>query len=124
MNVDKNARLKSRTGAFALSAIRLVQNLPRDMVCSVLAKQFVRCATSVGANYRSSCRAKSTADFISKMKIVEEEADECDYWLALLVQAGYLSEEQAQPLMREANELVAIVVASIQTAQRNKAPAR
>ena len=124
MTIDKNAKLKARTGAFALASIRLVQGLPRDMICAVLAKQLVRCATSVGANYRSSCRAKSTADFISKMKIVEEEADECDYWLALLVQAGYLSEEQAQPLMREANELVAILVASIQTAQRNKVSAR
>jgi len=119
MNVDKNAKLKSRTGAFALSAIRLVQNLPRDMVCSVLAKQFVRCATSVGANYRASCRAKSTADFIAKMGIVEEEADECGYWLDLLVQAGYLAPETAAPLIQEADELVAIVVTSIRTARSN-----
>lgn len=117
--VDKNAALKRRTATFALNIIRLVQVLPRDMICAVLARQLVRCGTSVGANYRASCRAKSTADFISTMKIVEEEADECDYWLELLVQADYLAPEVAAPLQQEANELVAIVVASVQTAQRN-----
>ena len=117
--VDKNAKLKRRTAAFALDVIRLVQSLPRDMVCAVLAKQLVRCGTSVGANYRASCRAKSSADFIAKMKIVEEEADECDYWLDLLIQAGYVSPAVAAPLQQEANELVAIVVSSIQTVQRN-----
>lgn len=117
--VDKNAKLKWRTGEFALGIIGLVQNLPRDMVCAVLAKQLVRCATSVGANYRASCRAKSTADFIAKMGIVEEEADECGYWLDLLVQSGYLAPEVAVPLQQETDELVAIIVSSIQTAQRN-----
>ena len=122
--IDKNAKLKARTGAFALATIRLVQSLPRDVICAVLAKQLVRCATSVGANYRASCRAKSTADFIAKMGIVEEEADECGYWLDLLVQAGYLAPEVAAPLQQEADELVAITVSSIRTARQTSNTSR
>ncbi len=78
----------------------------------------MKSGTSVGANYRASCRARSTADFIAKMGIVEEEADECLYWLELLVAAGLVTLEEASPLMDEANQLLSIAVSSIKTARR------
>jgi len=80
----------------------------------------LRSATSVGANYRAACRAKSNADFISKMGTVEEEADECLYWMELLAEAKLVQPEKLQPLMAEADELVAITVSSINTAKARK----
>ena len=80
-----------------------------------MGRQLVRCATSVGANYRAACRAKSAADFIAKMKIVEEEADEAVYWLELLSESGFAPLEMIQPLLHEANEIVAMTVSSIKT---------
>jgi four helix bundle protein len=77
--------LKRRTRLFALDVIRLVELLPRSRTTEVLGKQLLRSGTSVGANYRAACRAKSSADFVSKMGIVEEEADEAIYWMELLV---------------------------------------
>lgn len=107
--------LKRRTKAFALSVIRLVSQLPRDYIVSALAKQLVRAATSVGANYRAACRAKSPADFIAKLKIVEEEADECLYWMELLEESQSVNAQILEPIKKEANEILAIVVASIKT---------
>ena len=75
----------------------------------------IRCATSVGANYRAACRAKSRADLIAKLSIVEEEADECLYWLELLVESGTIAEEKVKSLMAEINEILAMTVASIKT---------
>jgi len=86
----------------------------------VIGKQLLRSATSVGANYRAACRAKSNADFISKMGTVEEEADECLYWMELLAEAKLVQPEKLQPLMAEADELVAITVSSINTAKARK----
>jgi four helix bundle protein len=80
----------------------------------------LRSGTSVGANYRAACRAKSTADFISKMGTVEEEADESLYWMELLVEAGIVKAERLEPLMKERNEILAIAVASINTAKKHK----
>ena len=82
--------------------------------------QFLRCATSVGANYRSACRAKSVADFISKMGIVEEEVDESMYWMELLIGAKVVEATNTDSLMKEAKELLAITIASIKTARKNK----
>ena len=109
--------LKQRTKRFALDVIHFVEALPRNRTCDVLGRQLLRAGTSVGANYRAAKRAKSVADFISKMGTVEEEADECCYWLELLIEDGNVAPNSAQPLLDEANELLAITVASINTAR-------
>jgi four helix bundle protein len=107
--------MKQRTKAFALRIIKAVEALPRARTGEVLGKQLLRCGTSVGANYRAACRARSSADFIAKMGIVEEEADETIYWMELLVEAGFVKAAKLKLLMQEADELVAIAVASINT---------
>ena len=116
--------LKRRMRLFALQVIRLAGELPRNNVGDVLGRQLLKCGTSVGANYRSACRAKSQADFISKMGIVEEEADEAIYWLELLAEARMIQRQKTEPLIGEADEFVAIAVASIRTARRNQEKAR
>ncbi|MCK5326998.1 MAG: four helix bundle protein [Candidatus Latescibacteria bacterium] len=110
--------LKQRTRQFALRIIRLVESLPKERTAEVIARQLLRSGTSVGANYRAACRAKSTHDFISKMGIVEEEADETLYWMEVLSEADIVESEKLALLMKEADELLAIVVASIKTARR------
>jgi four helix bundle protein len=115
--MDKE-EMQQRTQQFALRVIRLVNSLPKAKTAQVIGHQLLRSATSVGANYRAACRAKSTADFISKMGTVEEEADESLYWMELLVEAGIVKQENLEPLMQEADELAAITVASIETAKR------
>ena len=112
--------MKMRTKQFALRVIRLVESLPNTLVANVLGKQLLRCGTSVGANYRSSCRAKSNADFISKLSIVEEEADESMFWMELLIEAKIIKENLLGNLMNEANQILSIVVASIKTAKVKK----
>jgi four helix bundle protein len=114
-----NENLKRRTKKFALDVIRLVESLPQRRTSNTLGNQLLRAGTSVGANYRAACRAKSPADFISKMGTVEEEADECGYWMELLVEAGILQQTVTAPLMQEAGELTAIAVASIRTARES-----
>lgn len=109
--------LKRRTKQFALRVIRLVESLPNNRTAEVIGRQLLRSGTSVGANYRAACRAKSKPDFISKMGTVEEEADESLYWMDLLIEAGLVKPELLEPLMKEADELVAITVASINTAR-------
>jgi four helix bundle protein len=104
-----------RTKLFALRNIRAVQALPRDGVGDVLGKQLLRSATSVGANYRAACRAKSGADFLNKLKIVEEECDESIYWRELLIESNSLPSARLEPLVREANEIPAMIVAAIKT---------
>ena len=116
---NKN-ELKQRTKSFALRIIGLVDGLPTGRAAEVIGRQLLRSGTSVGANYRAACRAKSVADFIAKMGIVEEEADECMYWMELLDEAKILPLTRLQPLMAEADELVAITVSSIRTAKENK----
>jgi four helix bundle protein len=110
--------LKLRTKKFALSVIDLVDPLPRGRTADILGRQLLRAATSVGANCRAACRAKSAADFISKMGTVEEEADECMYWIELLIARDVVGEDAAQPLLQEADELLAITVSSIVTARK------
>jgi len=116
------ADLKHRTMRFGLEMIRLAEALPKGRTEDVIGRQLVRSGTSVGANYRAACRAKSTADFISKMGTVEEETDESMYWMELLVEAGVVESEKVRPLLQEANELLAITVASIKTAKRQSNP--
>jgi four helix bundle protein len=115
----KESDLKQRTKRFALDVIALVEGLPKEETCRILGRQLLRAGTSVGANYRSANRAKSPADFVSKMGWVEEEADECGYWLELLVDAGKIHPQKAAPLLGESGELVAIAVSSINTARRS-----
>jgi four helix bundle protein len=110
--------LKERTKQFALEIIKLIETLPSGKTCDVVGRQLLRSATSVGANYRAACRAKSPADFIFKMGIVEEEADESNFWIELLVESGKLNGTKAAPLLKECNELVAITAASIRTAKK------
>jgi four helix bundle protein len=106
---------KLRTRKFALDIIRLVESLPRNRAADVIARQLLRSGTSVGSNYRAACRGRSTADVIAKLGIVEEEADESVYWMELLVDSGLIAQDQVQALNKEANELIAMTVASIKT---------
>ena len=112
--------LKERTKQFALKVIKVVEMLPRGRTADILGRQLVSAGTSVGANYRAACRAKSTADFISKMGIVEEEADETVYWMELLIESGLIRKDELIHLLGEADELLAITVSSIKTARESK----
>jgi four helix bundle protein len=114
-----SAELKDRTYKFAKDMVALVAGLPKDNISYRLEDQLLRCATSVAANYRSSCRARSTADFISKITIVEEEADESGFWLDLLFDAKKISKSAYEPLKKESVELTAIFTASGKTAKQN-----
>ena len=116
----KADQLRARTKAFALRVIRLTEDLPDTGVGRVIKGQLLRCGTSVGANYRSAKRAKSTADFISKMGTVEEEADESMYWMELSVESGLMTENLVSALYQEADEILAMVVASIRTAKGSR----
>jgi four helix bundle protein len=111
---------RQRTKQFALRVIRVAQSLPNNMIADVISRQMVKAGTSVGANYRAACRAKSTADMIAKLQIVEEEADEAIYWLELIIEAKLMDEELLQPLMQEANEITAMIVSSIRTLQASR----
>jgi len=102
-----------------LRIVRLVESLPKTRTADVIGRQLLRCGTSVGANYRAACRARSRADFAAKMGIVEEEADETVYWIELLVDCGLLKQSRVDELMAETNEIIAMVVSSIRTARAN-----
>jgi four helix bundle protein len=115
MNAMDEIAFKQRTKQLALRVIRVIQSLPATTVTNVLGGQLLRSGTSVGANYRAACRAKSTADMIAKLSIVEEEADETSYWLELLVESGSMSHNLLADLMRETDEITAITVSSIRT---------
>src|SRR6266446_2134213 len=114
--------LKGRTKKFALRILDLADALPHTRSGNVIAGQIIRSGTSVAANYRALCRAKSRADFINKTSIVEEEADESCFWLELLIDRGLLAARRVQPLLKEANELTAIFVASRKTAASRQMP--
>ena len=113
--------LKTRTKHFALRNIRLCTSLPRNRVCEVIGRQLLRSATSVGANYRAACKARSSAEFVAKMGTVEEEADESAYWIELLVDSGSIVRAKIAALYKEAVELTAISAASRKTAKRSTA---
>lgn len=109
---------KTRTKAFALRVIHLVDALPKSRTAGVIGGQLLRAGTSVGANYRAACRAKSAADLIAKMGIVEEESDESAYWMEILIESGIMKKNRISDLLSEANEILAMVVASIRTSRR------
>ncbi len=114
--------MKARTKKFALRVIRLVESLPNTKTANVIGNQLLRSGTSVGANYRAACRAKSTADFISKLSIVEEENDELIYWMELLIESETVKENLLQNLMEEADEILSIIVSSIKTLKEKRNP--
>lgn len=107
--------LLSRTKAFARRVLRLIEVLPSTRSGKIIAGQLGRSGTSVGANYRAACRARSTADFLSKLGIVEEEADESAFWMELVIEEEMLPAGKVQPLWEEANALTAIMVSSRKT---------
>jgi four helix bundle protein len=112
--------LRARTKRFALDVIRFCERLPNKPTCWIISKQLMRSATSVGANYRAACHAQSRATFIAKLAIVEEEADESQFWLELLRDLDVGDAKQRAYLYAEARELTAIIVASRKTAKRNR----
>ena len=112
--------LKLRTKKFALRIIKLVENLPNTPTARVIGNQLLRCGTSVAANYRASCRAKSKADFIAKMGIVEEETDESAFWIEMLIETNLIKETKVSNLLDEAEQLTKIFVKSINTARGTK----
>ena len=118
--VVRTADLKARTKQFALRVMKMVDALPRTIQGRAIAKQIIRSATSVAANYRAACRARSRAEFIAKIGIVEEEADESCFWLELIIDSGLLNEDRIRPLLSEAGELVAIMAASSKSAIGNR----
>jgi four helix bundle protein len=116
----RTADLKARTKQLALRVMKLVDVIPRTIQGRAIAKQIIRSATSVAANYRAACRARSRAKFIAKIGVVEEEADESCFWLELVIDSGLLTEERIRPLLGEAGELVAIKAASRKSAIGNR----
>ena len=106
-----------RTKALALRVIKLVDALPNTMAGRGIGGQLVRSGMSVSANYRAACRARSRAEFVAKLGIVEEEADETCHWLELIIESGMLKEPKVTDLLKEASEITAIMVASKKTAR-------
>lgn len=109
--------LKNRTKQFALKIIKIAEEFPKTNCGFVIGKQIIKSSTSIGANYRSACRAKSKADFIAKLCIVEEETDETMYWLELAMDTGLIEKSKGESLLKEANEILSIIVASKKTAK-------
>ena len=114
--------LKQRTKDFDKRVVKIIESLPKNTTTSVIGRQLLRSATSVGANYRAVCRAKSRADFISKLGIIEEECDESLYWLEMLIETNQIKPASVSHLMTEGEEILAIVVASAKTARVNNNP--
>ncbi len=121
--MKKPEDLKSRTRRFALQVIRLYSSLPKETVAQVLGKQLLRSGTSVGAQYHEGTRARSNAEFISKVEGALQELEESIYWMEILVESGILSQRNVENLLKEADELAAILVASVKTVKerRNRA---
>lgn len=115
-----NEKTNSRTKALGLNIINLIDKLPNKPSGWVIGKQILRSATSVGASYRAAFRAESNADFINKLKIVEEEADETIFWLEVIEEANLLTPEGVSQLKVEANEILSIIVCSIKSARKNE----
>ena len=112
--------LKERTQNLALRIIKLVESLPNTQTAHIVRKQLLRCGTSVGANYRAACRGRSRADFISKLGIVEEEADEVIYWIEILIKSDLVKQSKVENLLDETRQILAIVISSINTARGGK----
>ena len=114
-----SAEFQNKTKKLGLGVIRFVEVLPQNNASRVIINQILRCALSVGANYRAVCRAKSDKDFIHKMKIVEEECDVTIFWLEIIEESGLAKVEPIAPLRKEAKEILAMIVASINTVSKN-----
>jgi four helix bundle protein len=114
------ATFKRRTREVALRIVKLVDALPNSRSADVIGRQLLRSATSIGANYRAACRSRSSADMISRLSIVEEEADETLYWLDLLADSKKISAPRIAPLRNEVHEIVSMTVASIKTLRSTK----
>ena len=112
------AQMKTRTKEFAKEVIRLCRRLPRNREGRLIGDQLFRAGTSVAANYRAACRARSRAEFVSKLAIVEEEADESIFWLELIEEMRLSRHPTVSSLLKEGDEILAIVVSSIKTARR------
>ena len=115
---SKEEQLRGRTKAFALRTIKLVRALPRSVEAQVIGKQLLRSGTSVGANYRAVCRARSRNEFTAKLGVVVEEADESMYWLELLVESEIITPAKLASLHKEASELTAIFTAALNTSRK------
>ncbi len=109
--------MKARTRAYANRVVKLCSALPNNWIARILGGQLLRSGTSVGANYRAVCRAKSNADFINKLRVVEEECDESLFWMELLVDNNLVKAARLRDLMKEGNEILSIIVASAKTAR-------
>src|SRR5437764_10745377 len=118
--VVHTADLKARTKQFALRVMKMVDALPRTIQGRAIAKQIIRSGTSMAANYRAACRARSRAEFIAKIGVVEEEVDETLFWLELIIETGLLPLTKLKPLLREGDEIVSIMVASLKSAIANR----
>ena len=110
--------LKSRTKQIAIRIVKMFRSLPKTDEARIMGKQVLRSGTSIAANYRAACRSRSKAEFIAKLGIVVEEADETVFWLELLVETGIVTQERMDSLLLEANELLAIFAASQYTARK------
>jgi four helix bundle protein len=118
--LNQAKELQDRTKKFAIRAIKAFGRLPKDDATRIIGRQFVRSGTSVAANYRAACRARSAADFISKVSVVTEEADETLFWFQILAEADLVKIKLIEPLMKECEELLKIFSASLTTAKRNR----
>ena len=112
--------LMKRTKKFAVRIIKFANKIPNSKAGRIVEDQLVRCGTSVGSNFRSTKTAKSTRDFIHKLNIVYEEADESQFWLELLVESELMKEAEVADIYDEAKQITAMTVASIKTAKKNK----
>ena len=117
MSLDKHQQLKDRTKTFALRIIRMAEVLPKTRSANIIANQILRSSTSMAANYRAVGRARSKAEFIAKIGVVLEEADETVFWLEMLADSGIVSLEKLKSLEQEGNELMLIFSASRRTAK-------
>ena len=116
--------MKERTLQLGLRVFRVVDALPRRRASEVIGRQLLKSGTSVGANYRASCRSRSDADFVARMGVVEEEADETIYWLEVTSRSNLLNDAMLRPLIKECGEILSIVVASIRTVKARLARER
>ena len=118
--LNRAKQLQDRTKKFAVRIIKAFARLPRDEAVRIIGRQFLRAGTSLAANYRASCRSRSKADFISKISVVTEEADETLFWFELLVESELIKPTILEPLMTECEELLKIFSASLATAKSNR----
>ena len=118
--MTRNDQLRERTKQFAIRVVRLFRALPSNQEAQVIGKQLLRCGTSVGANYRAVCRARSRAEFIARLGVVAEEADESVFWLEMIIDTKVLNPKLVEDILKEARELAAIFSASLKTARGNK----